>query len=113
VFAGGGTGGHLYPAIAVADELRRRRPEATVEFVGARRGIERRVVPAAGYPLRLLRLAGLQGAGAVSRARASAAAGWAVARCIGWMLARRPGLVVGVGGYASGPAVLAAKVLGV
>jgi UDP-N-acetylglucosamine--N-acetylmuramyl-(pentapeptide) pyrophosphoryl-undecaprenol N-acetylglucosamine transferase len=113
VFAGGGTGGHLYPALAVADELRARRPQASIEFVGARRGIERRLVPAAGYPLRLLRLSGLQGAGAIGRVRAAAEAGWAIVRCVGWMLARRPDLVVGVGGYASGPAVLAARILGV
>jgi UDP-N-acetylglucosamine--N-acetylmuramyl-(pentapeptide) pyrophosphoryl-undecaprenol N-acetylglucosamine transferase len=113
VFAGGGTGGHLYPALAVADELAARRPGAHVEFVGARRGIEARLVPAAGYPLRLLRVSGMQGAGALARVRAAAGAAWAVVLCTAWMVRRRPDLVVGVGGYASGPAVLAARVLGV
>jgi len=113
VFAGGGTGGHLYPALAVAAELRRRRPAAPVSFIGARRGLERRVVPAAGYPLLALRISGIQGRGLPARLVAAVAAAWAVARCLFHMLVRRPALVVGVGGYASGPAVLAAWLLGV
>ena len=113
VFAGGGTGGHLYPALAVADVLRARRPDAEIRFVGATRGIETRLVPAAGYPLLALPLSGLKGAGLVARLRAAAGAGWGVARCLAAMLARRPSVVVGVGGYASGPAVVAAKLLGV
>ena len=107
--AGGGTGGHLYPALAVADELRRRRPDASIVFVGARRGIEQRLVPRAGYPLLTLPLAGLKGSGGLARIGSVAAAGWAVVRCTLWMLRRRPDVVIGVGGYASGPAVLAAK----
>lgn len=111
MFAGGGTAGHLYPALAVADELRRRLPRASIRFIGARRGIERRLVPQAGYPLRSLRLSGLKGRGFVDRALAAAAAAWAVARCLVWLAVDRPHVVVGVGGYASGPAVLAARLL--
>ena len=113
VVAGGGTGGHLFPALAVAGALRRRRPDLRVAFVGGRRGIETRLVPRAGYPLRTLPLSGLKGAGPASRVVAAAAAAWGVARCVAWMLADRPALVVGVGGYASGPAVLAARIVGV
>lgn len=113
VVAGGGTGGHLFPALAVADELRRRDPSWPIEFVGGRRGLETRLVPAAGYPLRTLPLSGLKGAGPVARAVAVAAAAAGTARCLLWMLRHRPALVVGVGGYASGPAVLAARLLGV
>jgi len=111
VLAGGGTGGHLYPALAVADELKRRDPRATIVFVGAKRGLEQRLVPAAGYPLVTLSLAGLKGSSLAGKITAAASAGWAVARCLLWMIRRRPGLVIGVGGYASGPAVLAAKLL--
>jgi len=111
VLAGGGTAGHLYPALAVADELRRRHPRAEIAFVGARRGMEQRLVPPAGYPLMSLSLRGLQGASLTGKARSALAAGWAVMRCLAWMLRRRPGLVIGVGGYASGPAVLAARLL--
>jgi UDP-N-acetylglucosamine--N-acetylmuramyl-(pentapeptide) pyrophosphoryl-undecaprenol N-acetylglucosamine transferase len=113
VLAGGGTGGHLYPALAVADELRRRHPQASIVFVGAERGLELRLVPAGGYPLRTLRLAGLKGASLPGKLRAAAAAGWALLRCAAWMLRARPDLVIGVGGYASGPAVLAGRLLGV
>jgi len=111
VIAGGGTGGHLYPALCVADELRRRRPSASILFVGARGGLEERLVPRAGYPLRTLALSGLKGRSAGAQGRAAAAAAWAVLRCAGWMLRRRPDLVLGVGGFASGPAVLAAWLL--
>lgn len=111
VFAGGGTGGHLYPALAVADELRRRHPEASIVFVGAKRGLEQRLVPASGYRLRTLPLAGLKGASVIGKLRAAAAAGWAVLRCAAWMWRERPHLVIGVGGYASGPAVLAGRLL--
>lgn len=111
LFAGGGTGGHLFPALAVADELRRRYPGAEIGFIGAKRGLEQRLVPRAGYPLRSLGLAGIKGRGFVGRGLAAAAAGWAVLRCLSWLQRTRPDLVVGVGGYASGPAVLAATIL--
>ncbi len=113
VIAGGGTGGHLFPALAVADEIRRRRPDAEIVFVGGTRGLEGRLVPRAGYPLRTLPLGGLKGGSVFSRAFAVAAAALGTLRCAGFMLARRPGLAIGVGGYASGPAILAARLLGV
>ena len=111
VFAAGGTGGHLFPAIAVAGELRRRHPAAAIVFVGGKRGLETRLVPRAGFPLRTLPVAGLKGTKLFARIVASGAAALAVFRCSGWFLARRPDLVVGAGGYASGPAVLAAWLL--
>ncbi len=113
LFAGGGTGGHLFPALAVAEELARRQPSVEIGFVGGRRGIETRLVPRAGYRLRILPLQGMKGASLVARVGAFAAAGWAVLRCAIWMMRERPDLVIGVGGYASGPAVLAARLLGV
>jgi len=109
VFAGGGTGGHLFPALAVAAELARRHSDARISFIGAERGLEQRVVPQAGYPLRTLRLSGIKGRGPAGRAVAAFAAARAVLRCLGWLRAARPDLVIGVGGYASGPAVLAAS----
>ena len=111
VFAGGGTGGHLFPALVVADALRQRHADAQISFIGAERGIEQRLVPEAGYPLFSLRIAGLKGRGAIAKIRPALAAGWAVVRCLQRFLRHRPGLVVGVGGYASGPAVLAALLL--
>lgn len=113
IFAGGGTGGHLYPALAVADELRRRTISRDIVFIGGNRGIEVRLVPQAGYPLRTLSMAGIKGRGVVGRVGAGCLAGVAVVRCLGWMVRRRPAIVIGVGGYASGPAVLAASWLGI
>ncbi len=112
VFGGGGTGGHLYPALAVANELERR-GSVDLLFIGAERGIERRLVPQAGYTLRSLRLSGLKGASRLRQLRSAWQAAAGVLRCLGWMLRRRPDLVIGVGGFASGPAVLAARILGV
>ena len=111
MFAGGGTGGHLFPALAVADELKRRRPEREICFVGGRRGLETRLVPGAGYPLRTLRLSGIKGLGPLGQLAGAATAGWAVLRCAAWMITWQPRLVIGVGGYASGPGVLAGKLL--
>jgi UDP-N-acetylglucosamine--N-acetylmuramyl-(pentapeptide) pyrophosphoryl-undecaprenol N-acetylglucosamine transferase len=113
VIAGGGTGGHLYPGIAVARELRRRRPDALVTFAGTAKGIEKRVVPREGFPLDLLRSAGLKGMspGALVRGLAllplSGLDAWQI------ISSRRPDIVIGVGGYSSGPVVLAAAVRGI
>jgi UDP-N-acetylglucosamine--N-acetylmuramyl-(pentapeptide) pyrophosphoryl-undecaprenol N-acetylglucosamine transferase len=111
VFAGGGTGGHLYPALALAAELRERHPSAKIWFIGARRGLEQRLVPQAGYRLRSLGVSGIKGRGVAAKFVAALSAGWAVCRCAVWLLAARPDLVIGVGGYASGPAMLAATLL--
>jgi UDP-N-acetylglucosamine--N-acetylmuramyl-(pentapeptide) pyrophosphoryl-undecaprenol N-acetylglucosamine transferase len=111
VVAGGGTGGHVFPALAVADEMKRRHPKVAIEFVGGTRGLETRLVPAAGYRLRTMAMLGIKGASLPARAVAAAAAALATARCLAWMLRDRPDLVIGVGGYASGPAVLAARLL--
>ena len=69
LIAGGGTGGHLYPGIAVARELMRRVPDATVTFVGTASGIEARVIPREGFALELIRSAGLKGKSMASLAR--------------------------------------------
>ena len=105
LIAGGGTGGHLYPGIAVARALLARVPDATVTFVGTAAGIESRVVPREGFALDVIRSAGLKGKSRVSLARglsllpASAVDAWRV------LARRRPSVVIGVGGYSSGPVV--------
>ncbi|MCC6164680.1 MAG: undecaprenyldiphospho-muramoylpentapeptide beta-N-acetylglucosaminyltransferase [Acidobacteria bacterium] len=113
VIAGGGTGGHLYPGLAVAHALRRRDGRTVVSFVGTARGIEARVVPQEGFDLDVIRSAGLKGksAGAVARGVGllplSALDAWqALSR-------RRPDLVIGVGGYSSGPVVALAAARGI
>lgn len=107
VIAGGGTGGHLYPGIAVARELEQR-PGAVVTFAGTAAGIEARIVPHEGFGLDVIRSAGLKGKSVKARARG---AGLVPAGLLdAWRLLgrRRPHVVVGVGGYSSGPVVLAA-----
>src|SRR6185369_3977734 len=111
VVAGGGTGGHLFPALAVARELRERHPDAAISFIGGHRGLEGRLVPQHGFPLRTLPLSGIKGAPLIGRVTGAAFAGAGVLRCAAWMLRERPDLVIGVGGYASGPAVAAARLL--
>jgi len=112
VIAGGGTGGHLYPGVAVARELVRRVPDARVTFVGTARGLETTVVPREGFELDVIRSAGLKGKSLWARARGlalvpvSAFDAWRV------LSRRRPVAVLGVGGYSSGPVVLIATLRG-
>jgi UDP-N-acetylglucosamine--N-acetylmuramyl-(pentapeptide) pyrophosphoryl-undecaprenol N-acetylglucosamine transferase len=113
LIAGGGTGGHLYPGIAVARELTTRVPDATVIFVGTAAGIEARVVPREGFTLEVIRSAGLKGKSLASLARgmsllpASAVDAWQV------ISRRQPRVVMGVGGYSSGPVVALAAMRGI
>src|SRR5690242_2693784 len=108
VIAGGGTGGHLYPGIAVARELLARRPDARISFAGTARGIESRVVPREGFELDVIRSGGLKGKSLVDRARGARLLPLSVADAWRVVSKRRPSLVIGVGGYSSGPVVLVA-----
>lgn len=108
IVAGGGTGGHLFPGIAVAREILRRRQDAVVTFAGTERGIESRVIPREGFELDVLRSAGLKATSLAARARGlsllplSGLDAWRI------LSRRHPDAVVGVGGYSSGPVVMAA-----
>ncbi|MFI5176919.1 MAG: undecaprenyldiphospho-muramoylpentapeptide beta-N-acetylglucosaminyltransferase [Vicinamibacterales bacterium] len=113
VIAGGGTGGHLYPGIAVAREIVRRVPEARVSFAGTSRGLEARVVPAEGFSLDLVRSAGLKGKSLVSRVRGAMLVVPSLIDAWRIVSTRRPSVVVGVGGYSAGPVVLVAALRGI
>ena len=112
LIAGGGTGGHLYPGVAVARELIARVPDARVTFVGTAAGLEARVIPREGFTLDVIRSAGLKGQSLATLARGlallplSAIDAWRV------ISRHRPSIVVGVGGYSSGPVVLIAALRG-
>jgi UDP-N-acetylglucosamine--N-acetylmuramyl-(pentapeptide) pyrophosphoryl-undecaprenol N-acetylglucosamine transferase len=108
VMAAGGSGGHVYPGLAVARELLARRPDARISFVGTARGIESGVIPREGFELDLLHSAGLKGKSMADRARAAALI--PVGLLDAWRIVskRRPDIVIGVGGYSSGPIVLVA-----
>lgn len=113
MIAGGGTGGHLFPGVAIAEELRARAPDAAVRFVGTARGIEARVLPELGWDLQLIQVSGLKTVGALGALRGLLRlprALWQARRAVKqW----RPDAVIGVGGYASGPVVLMARLAGV
>src|SRR5436309_1974826 len=113
VIAGGGTGGHLYPGIAVARELLSRAADAEVTFVGTARGIEARVVPREGFALDVIRSRGIKGKGIVDRIRGASLVPASLVDAWRVVSRRRPQLVIGVGGYSSGPVVALAALRGV
>lgn len=113
VIAGGGTGGHLYPGLALAGEFRRQVPDTRVTFIGARRGLERTVVPALGYDLIVLPVKGVMGSGILTGFVNGVALLWSALRAFAALGKVKPDLVIGVGGYASVPAVLAAALRGI
>jgi UDP-N-acetylglucosamine--N-acetylmuramyl-(pentapeptide) pyrophosphoryl-undecaprenol N-acetylglucosamine transferase len=113
LIAAGGTGGHLFPGIAVADELRRRDPDVRVVFVGTPRGLESRLVPRAGYALELLPILPLNGVGPARLLRGLLALPWALLRAAALVWRERPRAVLGIGGYAGGPLALVAALMGV
>ena len=112
LIAGGGTGGHLYPGIALARELQRRNPAAVVSFVGTASGIEARVIPREGYELDLIRVAGLKGMSTMARLRGFGLLPLAALDAWRVISKRRPDVVVGVGGFASGPVLALAAARG-
>lgn len=107
--AGGGTGGHLFPGIAVAEEFLARDPANQVLFVGTERGIEARILPRLGYPLECIEAAGIRGKGGLSQLKGMAMLLYGYSQSRKILKAFRPDRVLGVGGYASGPVVLAAR----
>ena len=112
LIAGGGTGGHLYPGIALAREVKRRDPEATVTFVGTATGVEAKVVPREGFPLDLIRVAGLKGKSIGDLVKGLALLPLAAVDAWQVISARRADVVVGVGGFASGPVLALAALRG-
>jgi UDP-N-acetylglucosamine--N-acetylmuramyl-(pentapeptide) pyrophosphoryl-undecaprenol N-acetylglucosamine transferase len=110
LIAGGGTGGHVIPALAIARELRDAH-RAEVRFVGTARGLETKLVPEGGFPLELIRVGQLKNVSLATRARTPVDLPLGVMGCVRLVRDFRPDVVVGVGGYASGPAMMAAILL--
>lgn len=113
LIAGGGTGGHLFPGIALAEEVLTRHPDNEVLFVGTARGLEATVVPREGYRLELIDVQGLKGKGLAGVVRGSMRLPAAMWQAYRLLRRERPHIVIGVGGYASGPVVLMASLLGI
>jgi UDP-N-acetylglucosamine--N-acetylmuramyl-(pentapeptide) pyrophosphoryl-undecaprenol N-acetylglucosamine transferase len=106
--AAGGTGGHLYPALAVARKLIELEPEAEVIFSGTRRGLEGRIVPRAGFPLEMVRVEPLRGGTVLRKLKGVVTLPLAVLDAVRLLLKVRPNIVMGVGGYVSGPVLAVA-----
>lgn len=113
VFAGGGTGGHIYPAVAIAKAVAAIRPDAEILFIGAERGMETQLVPQEGFRLKTVNVTGLSRSNPLQAARSVWQAGQGLLRADKIIRTFRPDVAVGTGGYVSGPALLAAARLGV
>lgn len=112
LIAGGGTGGHVFPGLALADAITRRAPDVALVWVGTRGRLEERAVPAAGHPIEFVEVAYLKGRRGLELARALAALPVAGATAIAIARRHRPVAVIGVGGYASGPICAVAALSG-
>ncbi|MBK9165230.1 MAG: undecaprenyldiphospho-muramoylpentapeptide beta-N-acetylglucosaminyltransferase [Acidobacteria bacterium] len=113
LFAAGGTGGHIFPAIAVAKEVLRRDPSSEVLFVGTARGLETRIVPEAGFQLSLINSAGLKNVGFAGKIKGLSVLPKSFIEARQIIKQFRPHVAVGAGGYVSGPVLLMAAIMGV
>lgn len=113
LLTGGGTGGHIYPALAIAERLKALHPECEILYVGTEKGLEKRIVPQRGVPFQTIAVEGLPRkiSPALLKAVGKAAAGCMDARKI--VKQFQPDLVIGTGGYVCGPVVLAARMAGI
>ena len=112
LIAGGGTGGHVYPGIAVAEELQRLRPDAKVLFVGGSHGLEAQAVPEAGFPIRFVTVQGFPRRAWWRWPGAVIANAFGLVQSMWVVWREKPDVVLGTGGYVSGPVALAAVLLG-
>lgn len=114
MIAGGGTGGHIYPAMAIARAWLDRDPaNRRVVFVGTERGLEKTIVPKAGFPLEFIDVGGLKGKGGVDLIKNVLRLPRGFFQAFGLVKKHAPSLVLGVGGYSSGPVITAARLRGV
>src|SRR5262245_34788842 len=112
IIAGGGTGGHLFPGVAVAREIQRRNASSRILFVGAEQGIESRIVPKEGFELRTLPVGGIKGLGITRQVRNLMGMASGVLKARTLLQEFKPDVVIGVGGYASFPMLCAATLRG-
>ena len=113
IIAGGGTGGHVFPAVAIAGEFLERPDVRDVLFIGTEKGLEARILPEMGFTLRTINVEGIKGKGAAKMMVSLLKIPWSIAQAVSIIRNFRPDIVLGVGGYASGPAVIAAHFMGI
>ena len=111
VLTGGGTGGHLFPGVAICRELEQRFPGTAILFIGTGRPLERRVIAAAGYGHAIVTVKGFKGMGLLRKLAALSVLPFSVFRAAAVLWRFKPQVVIGVGGYAAGPVCLAAYLL--
>ncbi|HPQ80778.1 MAG TPA: glycosyltransferase, partial [bacterium] len=107
MIAAGGTGGHVYPGIAIAEELKRRAPNADIVFAGTGRGLEAKILPPLGWRVRFIKSASIKDRFGVRRLLAYARIPISVMRAACLLMKEKPSLLVSVGGYAAGPLSIA------
>jgi UDP-N-acetylglucosamine--N-acetylmuramyl-(pentapeptide) pyrophosphoryl-undecaprenol N-acetylglucosamine transferase len=113
LLAGGGTGGHLFPAIALAEQFKSEEPQGEVLFVGTEQGLEARMLPELGWMLETIEMSGWAGRGLTARFRVMGQLLKSLGQSRKILRSFAPDVVVGVGGYASVPVLLAAKTMGI
>ena len=108
MIAAGGTGGHVFPGIALAEERKGQAPKATVVFAGTERGMEARIIPKRGFPLILLRSHSIKDKRGLAKLASAVMIPLSIMRSIAIMISERPQVFIGIGGYAAGPLSIAA-----
>lgn len=111
IIAAGGTGGHIFPGVAIAREFKRRDPSAEILFVGTARGLETKIVPREGFPLELIRVGALKGVSVFERIKSLTGLPMSFVAALRILRRFKPDVVIGVGGYSSGPTLLMAALL--
>ena len=111
IIAGGGTGGHIYPGISIAREAQKMDPTIEIHFIGSKLGLEKEIVPKNGFPLHFISISGLAGMKLKTKIKTLLLLPLSLGQSVYWILKLDPVFVLGVGGYSSGPVVLAASLL--
>lgn len=112
IITGGGTGGHVFPGVAVAKEIMKRDGKNEILFVGAESGVETRMIPAEGFEIETLKVTGMKGKGIAKKITSAARFASATLRARAIVKRFAPDVVLGVGGYASGPVCAASAIIG-
>ena len=113
ILSGGGTGGHIYPALTIADQIKKLRPDAQIIFVGTQQGLEKNIIPRYGYPLRYIEIAGFKRSLSFDTLRSFGKLFTGLIGANSLISEIKPDLVIGTGGYVCGPVVFLAALRGI
>ena len=113
IMTGGGTGGHIYPAIAIADKIEEKQPDAEILFVGTKKGLEKTLVPGNGYPIEFITVSGFDRRNMLKNIKTAADLVRGLSQAKKIIKSFKPDVVIGTGGYVCGPVVKTAAKMGV